>query len=122
MRAVVLRALGEPEELVVEDVPAPTPGEGQVLLEVKAAALNFVEVLVRRGIYPQMPELPWVPGAEVAGVTTDGRRLHRTVSPKKHSGSLPVIGYKDGVTVSVIGLSADGRRGPTVRAKARRKT
>ncbi len=81
MRAVVLRALGEPEELGVEDVPAPVPGEGQVLVDVKASALNFVEVLVRRGLYPQMPELPWVPGAEIAGVTADGRRVLGLLGP-----------------------------------------
>ncbi len=75
MRAVVLHALGEPEELVLEDVPAPTPAEGQVLVDVKASALNFVDVLVRRGRYPQMPDLPWVPGTEVAGTTSDGRRV-----------------------------------------------
>ena len=46
-----------------------------MLVDVKASALNFLEVLVRRGLYPQMPELPWVPGAEIAGTTADGRRV-----------------------------------------------
>jgi len=81
MKAVVLRALGEPEELAVEDVPAPTAGEGQVLVDVKATALNFVEVLVRRGRYPQMPELPWIPGSEIAGVAADGRRVLGLLGP-----------------------------------------
>jgi len=81
VRAVVLRGLGEPEELGVEDVPPPVPGEGQVLVDVKASALNFVDVLVRRGRYPQMPELPWVPGSEIAGVTADGRRIVGLLGP-----------------------------------------
>jgi NADPH2:quinone reductase len=50
-----------------DDLPEPQLEEGQHLLETRAAAINFLEVLVRRGRYPQMPELPWLPGAEVAG-------------------------------------------------------
>ncbi len=75
MQAVVLEGIGEPEELVVRELPPPTPEDGQVVVEVKAAAINFLEVLVRRGLYPQMPELPWIPGTEIAGVTEDGRRV-----------------------------------------------
>lgn len=75
MRAVVLERLGEPEELVVRDSPAPVAEEGQVVVDVRATAINFLEVLIRRGLYPQMPTLPWVPGTEVAGTTPDGRRV-----------------------------------------------
>ena len=75
MKAIVLEAIGGPEQLVLRELPAPIPEEGQVVVEVKAAAINFLEVLVRRGLYPQMPELPWVPGAEIAGTTEDGRRV-----------------------------------------------
>lgn len=75
MRAVVLEGIGEPEELVLREQPAPTPEPGQVVIEVKAVAINFLEVLIRRGLYPQMPELPWIPGTEIAGVTEDGRRV-----------------------------------------------
>jgi NADPH2:quinone reductase len=75
MKAVVLEGIGGPEELVLRDVPDPAPEEGQVVVEVRAAAINFLEVLIRRGLYPQMPELPWVPGVEVAGTTPDGRRV-----------------------------------------------
>lgn len=75
MKAVVLEGIGGPEELVLRDVPAPMAGEGQIVVEVKASAINFLEVLIRRGLYPQMPELPWVPGVEVAGTTEDGRRV-----------------------------------------------
>jgi NADPH:quinone reductase len=75
MRAVVLEGIGGPEQLVLQDVPAPEPEVGQSVVDVGAAAINFLEILIRRGIYPQMPELPWVPGAEVAGTTADGRRV-----------------------------------------------
>lgn len=75
MRAVVLERLGGPEGLVVRDVPEPAVGDGQQLVRVHAVGINFLEILVRRGAYPQPPELPWVPGLEVAGETEAGRRV-----------------------------------------------
>src|SRR3954462_10209682 len=69
MRAVVLREVGGP--LAVEEVPEPTSGTG---VDVRAAGINFADVLIRRGLYPQMPELPHVLGSEVAG-ELDGRRV-----------------------------------------------
>jgi NADPH2:quinone reductase len=75
MQAIVLEGIGGPEQLVLRDLPRPTPENGQVVVEVKAVAINFLEILIRRGLYPQMPELPWVPGTEIAGVTEDGRRV-----------------------------------------------
>jgi NADPH2:quinone reductase len=74
VRAVLLRAPGEPEQLELTDVPEPVPGEGQVLLRVHAAGINFADVLIRLGRYPQPPELPTVLGSEVAG-EVDGRRV-----------------------------------------------
>jgi NADPH:quinone reductase len=55
-------------------MPDPEPGDGQVLVRVRAAGVNFADVLVRQGRYPQAPELPTVPGSEVAG-DVDGRRV-----------------------------------------------
>jgi NADPH:quinone reductase len=72
MRAVVLRETGAP--LSVEDVPEPEVPEGQSLLEVRAAGINFADVLVCQGRYPQPPELPCILGNEVAG-EIDGRRV-----------------------------------------------
>jgi NADPH2:quinone reductase len=74
VKAVVLEGVGGPEQLVLRDVPEPTAADGQVVVDVRAAGINFLEVLVRRGLYPQAPELPWVPGVEVAG-EVDGRRV-----------------------------------------------
>ena len=68
MRAVVLREVGG--ELALEDVPEP---EGEAV-DVRAAGVNFADVLVRHGRYPQMPDLPHVLGGEVAG-ELDGRRV-----------------------------------------------
>ncbi len=55
-------------------------------------------------------------------VATDGRHLHSTVTSRTRRGSVPVIGFRDGITVTVVGLAADGSRGPSVKAKVRRKT
>ena len=74
MHAVVLRETGGPEQLEATEVSEPAPGDGQVLLRVRAAGINFADVLVRQGRYPQPPELPTVLGTEVAG-EVDGRRV-----------------------------------------------
>ena len=74
MRAVLLRETGGPDRLEPAEVPEPQPGEGQVLVRVRAAGINFLDLLVRSGNYAQAPELPVVPGVEIAG-EVDGRRV-----------------------------------------------
>jgi NADPH2:quinone reductase len=71
---VVLQAVGGPEQLVLEEVPEPQAGEKQVIVDVRACGINFADVLVRLGHYPQMPELPAVLGSEIAG-ELDGDRV-----------------------------------------------
>jgi NADPH2:quinone reductase len=75
LRAAVLPAVDGPFEL--RDVPDP---EGETVVRVRAAGINFLDVLIRRGRYPQMPELPAVLGVEVAGELEDGRRVMAMVS------------------------------------------
>ncbi len=73
MRAVVLRAFGPPERLVAEDVPAPEPGPGQVLVDVEAASITFVETQIRAGRpphAPMAPELPAILGNGVGGTVS----------------------------------------------------
>jgi NADPH:quinone reductase len=74
MRAIVLEATGGPEQLVVRDVPSPNASEGTVIVDIRAAGINFADVLIRLGRYPQMPELPLVLGSEIAG-ELDGERV-----------------------------------------------
>ena len=74
MKAVLLRETGGPEQLEYGDVPDPEPADGEVVVRVRAAAINFLDVLVRQGRYPQPPPLPAIPGAEIAG-EVDGRRV-----------------------------------------------
>jgi NADPH2:quinone reductase len=74
MRAVVLESTGGPEQLVVRELPEPEPADEQAVVQVRAAGINFADVLVRLGRYPQMPELPTVLGSEIAG-ELDGERV-----------------------------------------------
>src|SRR5919109_93938 len=74
MKAVVLREPGGPERLEYTEVSEPDTAEGLSLVHVRAAGVNFADVLVRQGRYPQMPPLPTVLGSEVAG-ELDGRRV-----------------------------------------------
>ena len=68
MRAVVCKSYGPPESLVLEDVPAPQAKPNQVVVAVKAAAINFPDSLIIQGKYQIKPEPPFSPGFEVAGV------------------------------------------------------
>ena len=73
MRAAVINTVDGPFELV--DLPDPAADDGKVLVRVRAAGINFADVLIRRGRYPQMPELPAVLGSEIAGELEDGTRV-----------------------------------------------
>ncbi len=67
MRAIVCRAYGPPEDLVLDDVPEPVPGPGQLLVRVHAAAVNFPDVLFIAGKYQVRIPPPFIPGNEIAG-------------------------------------------------------
>lgn len=67
MRAVVCEAWGGPEMLVVKELPAVTPKPGEVVVKIHAAGVNFPDVLIIQKKYQVQPELPFIPGAEIAG-------------------------------------------------------
>ena len=71
MRAVVCRQFGPPESLTIEDLPSPRAGAGQVVVSVRAASLNFPDVLVIQNKYQIKPPLPFSPGSELAGVVKE---------------------------------------------------
>jgi NADPH:quinone reductase len=68
VRAVLCREFGPPESLVIEDVDEPSAGDGQVVVDVQACAVNFPDVLIIQDLYQFKPPLPFSPGAEIAGV------------------------------------------------------
>jgi NADPH2:quinone reductase len=67
MRAVLCEAWGGPEGLVVKELPDLTPKPGEVVIKIRAAGVNFPDVLIIQKKYQVQPELPFSPGAEVAG-------------------------------------------------------
>ncbi|HEY7420376.1 MAG TPA: zinc-binding dehydrogenase [Gaiellaceae bacterium] len=73
MRAAVLPGVGAPFEL--REVDDPVQQDGEALVRVRAAGINFLDILIRRGRYPQMPEFPAVLGVELAGELEDGTRV-----------------------------------------------
>jgi NADPH:quinone reductase len=68
MRAIIARELGPPENLVIEDLEPLSAGPGQVVIDNKAAAVNFPDLLVMEGKYQVRPPLPFSPGKEGAGI------------------------------------------------------
>jgi NADPH2:quinone reductase len=68
MQAWYCETLTGPEGLVLRDVPTPEPGPGEVRIAIRAASLNFPDILIVQGKYQVKPELPFVPGAEFSGI------------------------------------------------------
>jgi NADPH2:quinone reductase len=68
MRAIQCRAMGDPPDLALVELPAPAPGPGEVLVEMRAAAVNFPDLLTLEGRYQVRPPVPFIPGTEGAGI------------------------------------------------------
>jgi NADPH:quinone reductase len=88
MKAVLCKQFGPPESLVVEELPSPKAGAGEVVVSVKAASLNFPDVLIIQNKYQFTPPLPFSPGSEMAGLV-------------KQVGE-GVLGYKPGDRVLAV--------------------
>ena len=71
MKAVLCKQFGPPDSLVVEDLPSPRAGPGEAVISVKAASLNFPDVLIIQNKYQFKPPLPFSPGSELAGVVKE---------------------------------------------------
>ena len=68
MKAIRTHEVGGPETLTLDEIDAPTPGKGEVLVAVKACAINYPDTLMIRDLYQFKPERPYSPGGEIAGV------------------------------------------------------
>jgi NADPH:quinone reductase len=75
MKAIQIEEFGGPEVLSHVEVPDPTPGEGEVLVEVARSGINFADTHATRNDYLAEQALPLIPGAEISGRTPDGRRV-----------------------------------------------
>jgi NADPH2:quinone reductase len=106
MRAVLCETLGDPSVLKIVDMPAPEAKPGEVLIRVRAAALNFPDVLMVAGGYQHKPALPFIPGMEAAGEVAalgagvTGRRIGDRVIFGKRPGC-----FADYVTVPASGVT-----------------
>ena len=103
MKAVRIHEDGGPEVLVYEDVPDPEPRDGEVLVELRAAALNHLDVWVRKGL-PSVPK-PRILGADGAGIRRDtGERV--VINPGiEHGGRISVVGeHMDGTCAELIAV------------------
>jgi NADPH2:quinone reductase len=117
MRAVQIEEFGGPEVLQVADVPQPEPQDGQVLIKVEAAGMNFADTHQRENSYLAKYELPLILGGEVAGTTEDGQRVvaliasggyaEYAVAPKETVFPLPE-GVEPGAALALLvqGLTA----------------
>ena len=91
MKALLSRAPGGPETLELAELPDPVPGPGQLLVRVKACAINYPDVLIIEDKYQFRPERPFAPGGEIAGIVeavgegvtgwTEGRAADRHARP-----------------------------------------
>ncbi|MGB1402827.1 MAG: NADPH:quinone oxidoreductase family protein [Porticoccaceae bacterium] len=70
MKALMCNEFGSPDSLILAETEAPTPAKGEVLIDIKAAGVNFPDILTVQGKYQFKPELPFIPGAEVCGIVT----------------------------------------------------
>ena len=117
MRAVQIDEFGGPEVLKVVDLPTPEPGEGEVLVEVSTAGLNFADTHQRENSYLARFELPLVLGGEVAGTDPEGRRVvsllrsggyaEQAAAPADQTFAIP-DGVEDGIALALViqGLTA----------------
>ncbi|AGB30399.1 NADH quinone oxidoreductase, PIG3 family protein [Natrinema pellirubrum DSM 15624] len=99
MKAIEVDSYGDSDELSVVDVPTPEPGAGEVRIEIKAAGINFADIMQRRGHYPDGPEAPYVPGMEAAGtVDAVGEGVDDLSVGDRVVGMLDTGGYAEYVT------------------------
>ena len=107
MKAVLCKAYGAPEDLVLEEVTEPVPSEGEVLVDVKATALNFPDVLMIAGKYQSQPPFPFSPGGEIAGTVLETGSGVREFAPgDRVFGGVGHGGFAERVAVAARSLQA----------------
>ncbi|MEJ6743819.1 MAG: NADPH2:quinone reductase [Parasphingorhabdus sp.] len=96
MKALVCNELGPTDNLTLEERPTPVPGKGEILVDVKAAGVNFPDVLTVQGKYQFKPELPFVPGVEVAGIVAAvGEGVTSRKVGERVIATLPIGGFSE---------------------------
>lgn len=117
MRAIQITEFGGPEVLQITELDDPTPGDGEVLVDVSSAGVNYADTHQAEDSYLSAQELPLIPGTEVVGTTPDGRRVlaftdsggYATKALVSSAGAVPVPeGVSDTAAVALLvqGLTA----------------
>lgn len=117
MRAVQINEFGGPEVLEVVDIPDPEPGDGETLVRVARAGINFADTHQRHNSYLAKAELPLIPGAEIAGTAADGRRVaavlpsggYAELVAVPESALVPIpdeVGFDEAAAILLQGLTA----------------
>jgi NADPH2:quinone reductase len=108
MRALVVEELAPNYGgCVLKDIPTPDPGPGEVLVEVRAAAVNFPDLLQTRGEYQHKPPLPFIPGLEMAGVVAKvGEGVERWKVGDAVAGGARIGGFSEMALTHAAGLRA----------------
>lgn len=109
MRAVIIPRFGGPDVLRVVELPSPPLGRAGVRIRVSASGINFADVQMRLGLYPEAPKLPFVPGFEVAGTVTEVGAEVTSVKPGDR-----VLGFTrfGGYATEIVVSAAFVRRTP----------
>ncbi|MCX7961352.1 MAG: NADPH:quinone oxidoreductase family protein [Burkholderiales bacterium] len=81
MKAILCKQYGPPETLVIEELPSPRPAAGEAVVAVRAASVNFPDVLIIQNKYQFKPPLPFSPGSEMAGVVKEVGEGVKNVRP-----------------------------------------
>jgi len=127
VRALVVSEHGPIENVALADVPAPHPGPGEVLIDVRAASVNFPDILVINGTYQKLPARPFVPGKDLSGVvaavgegvtlvkagervmaqTEHGAYAERCVVPEQNCFAMPArMSFEEGAAMGLVYLTA----------------
>ncbi len=106
MRAVVCHELGPPSSLRIDERPTPVAGPGQVVVDVEAAGVNFVDALFVSGQYQIKPALPFVPGSEIAGtVSAVGDGVDSVAVGDRVMASCGLGGFAEQIALSAGGVT-----------------
>lgn len=101
MKAVQLSELGPAENLKIVDIPIPKPSENEILIKVKASGIVYPDVLMRKGIAPAKPPLPFIVGREAAGIVAEVGANIKSIKPgMRVMGTMLTGGYAEYAKVS----------------------
>ena len=104
MKAIRIHQPGSFDALEYEEVDTPDPDKNQVLIKVISASVNFADVMTRKGIYPNMPSLPAIPGIDCSGIVESVGENVTQFSPGQHVSALGQGCYADYVATNAVAV------------------